>query len=76
MLPKRIDVASASSRDYPITIDLAGRLGRFRLAFRARGARSYLSPNFEYRCVMPYGAALRIYLAKGLPHEYGCREMV
>ena len=32
----RIAVASGRCADYVIGIDLAGRLGRFRLAFRAR----------------------------------------
>jgi len=45
----RIEVASAPGGHYVIRIDLAGRFGPFRLAFRARPHVFLLSPNIEDR---------------------------
>jgi hypothetical protein len=51
-LLKRNQVASGCTRDYVVHIDLAGRLGRFASPFALGRTCSYLSPNFEDRCVM------------------------
>ena len=70
----RIEVAWTSEGHYVTRIDLAGRLGRFALPFALGRTCSYLSPKIERRCSAL--AAQLASLAKGLPHEYGCGEMV
>ena len=70
----RIEVASAFYGHYVIRIDLAGRLGRFALPFALGRTCSYLSPKIDHP--VPLFAAQLDSLAKGLPHEHGCGEMV
>jgi len=66
------EVAAGIAADYVISIDLAGRLGRFRLAFRdVAHAFLPLSPKFEDRCGMFCDAALCIASEKDFPMNMG-----
>jgi hypothetical protein len=53
-------VAAAFSGDYILCIDLAGRLGRFASPFALGRTCSYLSPNFDDRCVTSCDVAMCI----------------
>ena len=69
-----MEVAWALQGHYDCCIDLAGRLGRFALAFALGRTCSYLSPNVEKTLLRSRGAVTSS--SERTSHEYGCGEMV